>query len=107
MINATWPAGSFSAYLSTFDASIENSGLSSLNGSTRPGFHPAGACFRPPVHAGIVPSLLPPGSAPNGVSVLPSAAASCSLTAACAPIATANAATNKARPNGAFLPAFI
>jgi hypothetical protein len=66
------------------DASIENSGLSAAYGSMRfcPAFQPAGGVVIPPVHSGIVPSLLAAFSAPTGVSSLPSFAASCSLTAA-------------------------
>ena len=57
-----------------FFASITMRGFSDANGLGRmpsPGLNPAGGVVRPPVHAGIVPSLLAAFSAPIGVRVVP------------------------------------
>ncbi len=62
---------------------IENSGLSAANGSGR-GPAPCAAAVMPPVQAGMLPSALPARSAPIGVRVVPSLAASSGATAACA-----------------------
>src|SRR3990167_4387239 len=67
-----------------------NSGCSLGNGSERkpaPSAVPALA-GRPPVQAGIEPSALPAISAPTGVSVVPSLAASSGDTAAITPLAS-------------------
>src|SRR6478736_7731815 len=82
-----------------FFASITRRGFSLANGFGRvplPGLNSAGGVVRPPVHAGIVPSLLPACSAPTGVSVVPRALASSAVMAAFAP-AAAVAATTPAR----------
>ncbi|MCY1536247.1 hypothetical protein D9M68_716950 [compost metagenome] len=90
---ATWPGVSLSLYWSRFCAVMVNSGCSLAKGlarkpleSTVPAF-----CGSPPVHSGMLPSALPAFSAPMGVSVVPSLAASSGDTAASA------AAENKAR----------
>jgi hypothetical protein len=70
-----------------FFASIESSGFSFAKGSGRTFFDLSklgGGVVRPPVYAGMVPSLLPAFSAPNGVSSAPSFLASSAVTAACA-----------------------
>src|SRR4051812_1056658 len=57
----------------------------------------------PPVHAGIVPSLLPAISAPTGVSVVPSFAASAADTFAAAVCADSEAARPIANRTVSFM----
>src|SRR5215831_18641130 len=81
------PSVSLSAYLSMFFASIENCGFSLAKGSGRRvgflGSNVAGGVMAP-VHSGMVPSLLPAFSAPQGVRVEPSALISSGVAAASA-----------------------
>src|ERR1700738_4432444 len=92
---ACMPGDTLSLYLSRFCEVIVNRGFSSLKGSTEPisGFQPAGALVIPPVHSGIVPSLLPARSAPLGVRSLPRRSTSAAL--------IAPASGDRHRPNNA------
>ncbi|MDT4875984.1 hypothetical protein FQZ97_1113950 [compost metagenome] len=75
---AIWPAESLSLYCSALAAVMVNSGCSSAKGSARkPLASMAPALLgRPPVQAGMLPSALPAFSAPMGVRLEPSCAAS-------------------------------
>src|ERR1700752_2411456 len=81
------PSLSLSAYLSMLFASIESCGFSLAKGSGRRagflGSKVAGGVMAP-VHSGMVPSLLPAFSAPQGVRVEPSALISSGVAAAAA-----------------------
>ncbi|MNP11236.1 hypothetical protein D3C76_1034130 [compost metagenome] len=83
MNRANWPALSLSLYCSTLAAVMTNCGFSPSNGlPTKSLLTGAAPGFRPPLQTGMLPSVLPAFSAPNGVSVVPSWAASFSETAA-------------------------
>ncbi|MOA04260.1 hypothetical protein D3C78_1238040 [compost metagenome] len=74
---ANWPALSLSAYCAAFAAVMVNKGFSPSNGlPTNKLVTGAAPGFRPPVQAGILPSALPCFSAPSGVRLVPSFAAS-------------------------------
>jgi hypothetical protein len=73
---------------------IDNNGRSAANGSGR-GPAPCAAAVMPPVQAGMLPSALPARSAPIGVRVVPSLAASAGATAACAGDISASISTTK------------
>src|SRR5450631_3038810 len=78
------PSLTLSPYCSTFWAVTKYSCFSPAKGSgRRPPFLKSGATVvKPPVHSGMVPSLLPAFSAPNGVKVDFRRAASSAVTAA-------------------------
>src|SRR5690606_4281068 len=83
---------------------MTNLGCSSLKGLVRwPFFRGAASVERPPVHSGMVPSALPALSAPNGVSEVPSFAASSGDTAAI----TLLASRERAKTLNSFLVVFI
>ncbi|MCY1559301.1 hypothetical protein D9M68_963250 [compost metagenome] len=80
---ASWPSVSLSLYCSALSLVMTNSGFSASNGLPRKLFTTGAApFFRPPVQAGMLPSALPAFSAPSGVRLVPSLAASSGETAA-------------------------
>ncbi|MNP28787.1 hypothetical protein D3C76_1217790 [compost metagenome] len=83
------PSLNLSAYCPAFLAVICSAGFSPGNGSAgiSPNFAPATSLVNPPVQAGMEPSALPAFSAPMGVNVVLSFAASSGLTAANAVLA--------------------
>ncbi|MCY1453087.1 hypothetical protein D9M71_700570 [compost metagenome] len=77
MNSANWPAVSLSLYWSTLAAVMVNNGFSEANGSLRkplPSTLPA-VVGKPPVQAGMLPSVLPALIEPIGVRLVPNWAA--------------------------------
>src|SRR5436190_9869794 len=82
------PSLSFASCCATSLALTEKSGFSAAKGSLReplPATYPAGACVRPPVYSGMLPSALPDFAAPTAVNDAPNFFASSAVSLALAP----------------------
>ncbi|MDT4875864.1 hypothetical protein FQZ97_1112630 [compost metagenome] len=82
-------------YCSAFCAVMVNSGCSLAKGSARKPLASTAPAFfgRPPVHAGMLPSAFAAFSAPSGVRLAPSLAASSGDTLAMTPVARRDSAS--------------